>query len=204
MIDSSIPYFDVTMVRPKHAADIPVPTLPNGYTYAMYAPGNEQDWSRIETAVREFDATEQATAYFQKEFAPFAQELPRRMVFIENEAHIPVADATAWWKDDPALGRVALLHWVAVIPSEQGRGLGRAVTSMALSRFAQVGPHTDIWLSTQTWSHVAIGLYLSLGFQAHRSMMLDGHENRFDDAAAVLRSVMPKDAFDRFIQTAIS
>lgn len=204
MIDASIPYHDVIMVRPGSLPQVSAPALPEGYAYRMYAPGMEAGWSAIETAVKEFTSEAQASAHFAKAFLPQQAELPRRMAFVVKEATgRPVADATAWWMDNAALGRVALLHWVAVAPEAQGKGLGRAISMKALSRFPEVGPGGDIWLTTQTWSHVAIGLYLSLGFRAHRTYRLGGHENGFEQAVPVLERVMPAAAFARLVETAV-
>ena len=39
MIDKSIPYYDVIMVRPGFLPSVEAPALPDGYRYALYAPG---------------------------------------------------------------------------------------------------------------------------------------------------------------------
>lgn len=203
MIDKSVPYFDVVMVRPAGLVAAAVPELPAGYGYRLYAPGDEDAWSRIETSVDEFDAQEKALAYFQKEFLSEGDEAARRIVFITGPDGGAVANAAAWWKDDAELGRVALLHWVAVMPQAQGLGLGRAVCAKALERFVHTGPAGDVWLTTQTWSHVAISLYLSLGFCPHKTALVGGGKNGFDGAAQVLRGVMKPQAYEKFVQSAI-
>lgn len=203
MLDRTLPYFDVIMVRPGHFPQVQAPALPRGYRYRLYRRGDIHHWSAIQTAVAEFDQPEKAAVHFQKEFLSDEAELARRMVFIDDSSGRPVADAAAWWKDDEACGRVALLHWVAVHPDRQGLGLGRAVSSMALSLFASEGPTGDIWLTTQTWSHVAIGLYLSLGFCAHRSHRLGGHANGFAGAVNALQDVLPPAVFAQFVDTSI-
>lgn len=203
MIDKSIPYFDVVMVRPAAAGPVKVPLLPDGFAYRLYAPGDEAAWSDIEAAVDEFDTQAQAAAHFGKEFMPHQEALAKRMAFIMDANGNAVADATAWWMDDAQLGRVALLHWVAVKPKAQGLGLGRAVSAKALSLFETEGPQGDIWLTTQTWSHVAIRLYLSLGFVPHRSHWIGGHKNGFDGAARVLKDVLSPETYAQFMDSAM-
>lgn len=203
MIDSSIPYFDVVMVRPQEFGPIEVPQLPEGFAYKLYTPGDIAQWSRIEDSVNEFETQAQARSFFMRFFMSHEAELERRMVFVVDEMGKAVADATAWWAEDDALGRVAQLHWVAAMPGYQGKGLGRAVTCKALSLFETEGPQGDIWLTTQTWSHVAIGMYLSLGFCAHRTWEIAGHKNGFDGAVEVLRGVMKPEVIQRFVDTAI-
>lgn len=203
MIDKSIPYFDVVMVRPGHLPHVQAPDLPAGYSYHLYQPGDICRWTAVETAVDEFDEESQARAYFEKSFLPYEGELAQRMAFILDAEGQAVADATAWYAEDTALGRVALLHWVAADPRVQGKGLGRAVTCKALSLFAALGPQGDIWLTTQTWSHVAIGLYLSLGFCAHKTYEIAGHTNGYEGAAGVLQGIMPPAVYQQFVDTAI-
>ncbi len=203
MLDKSIPYFDVIMYLPFAAPLPPVPALPDGYAYTFYAPGDAKCWCEIETSVDEFDSVPQAGEYFRRVFASQPGELSRRMVFVQNPSGDLVANASAWWGDDPDAGRIAMLHWVAVRPGEQGRGLGRAVTAKALSLFPSLGPEGDIWLTTQTWSHAAIDLYLSLGFRAHRLATPMGHKNGFDGASRVLKDVMRPKSYALFMYTSL-
>lgn len=204
MIDKSVPYFDVVMVCDGALPVPPAPALPDGFRYHMYAPGDIAAWSAVEAAVDEFDDEVQARAHFQKEFMPHEAALRERMVFILGPDGQAVADAAAWWGEDAALGgRFAMLHWVAVRPDAQGKGLGRAVSARAMACFPRLGPSGDIWLTTQTWSHVAIGLYLSLGFCAHRTATPSGHRNGFEGALPVLEGVMPPDVYAALVNTAV-
>lgn len=203
MIDKSVPYFEMAMCRPGNLPLPKAPALPEGYAYHLYAPGDIAAWSRIETAVDEFDAEEKARAYFEKTFLPFEEELRRRGVFILDADGQAVADATAWWQEDPGLGRVAQLHWVATLPEVQGKGLGRAVVCKALSLYETEGPRGDIWLTTQTWSHVAIALYLSLGFRAHKHYRLGGRKNGYEQALPILERVMRPEMFAQLVDTAL-
>ena len=205
MLDKNVPYFDVIMCLPDGEALPPVPALPPGYAYKLFEPGDEEGWCGTETSVGEFDSDGQAMEYFRREFAPYPKELLRRMAFIADESGILIANAAAWWRVDAERGAVPLLHWVAVRPSHQGKGLGRAVTCKALSLFSgpSVKEKGDIWLMTQTPSHVAIDLYVSLGFRAHKTAVIAGHKNGFDGAAKVLRKVMRPKAYARMMLTAL-
>ena len=55
-----------------------------------------------------------------------------------------------------------MVHWVAVRPAYQGRGLGKAMLSFTLNQLAQW--HDRAFLGTQTKRLAAIWLYLSFGF----------------------------------------
>lgn len=189
MLDKSVPYHTVIMTRPEVLPLPPVPKLPENYAYAFYQPGDDIHWASLEASVDEFTSEESALQYFQDIFLPHPKMLAERMVFIKDPSGAPIATATAWFgaSGDESF---AQLHWVSVHPAFQRRGLGRAVVSRALSIFPALGPSGDIWLSTQTWSHPAIELYLSLGFHARKTVEMPRHKNDFEQAAKVLSHVL--------------
>jgi Ala-tRNA(Pro) deacylase len=46
----------------ERIAKLPAPQLPDGYTFAFYQDGNEQDWARLEASVNEFATEEKLLA----------------------------------------------------------------------------------------------------------------------------------------------
>ncbi|MBP2643505.1 MAG: N-acetyltransferase [Firmicutes bacterium] len=128
-----------------------------------------------------------------------------------NSQKLPVATANAWFANS-SLGYQATLQWVSVCPKYQGLGLGRAVVTKAMSLFPKLNPSQDVLLHTQTWSHKAIGLYHSIGFDMTKQetvaiMRNDGqgakiHKNDFSEAIQVLKSVMSTDLLNALLNTA--
>jgi ribosomal protein S18 acetylase RimI-like enzyme len=57
---------------------------------------------------------------------------------------------------------IGMIHWVAIEPAYQGRGLAKPLLATALQRLAQ--DHQRAFLGTQTTSYRAVGLYLKYGF----------------------------------------
>ena len=165
MLDKTVPFAKLKMLRKAGtpASDYP---LPEGFKFVFYEDGNETDWARIETSVAEFDSEFAALLTFKEEFNPDvnAEELRRRMFFIENEGGEKIATATAWWSyiEDE---RHAWLHWVSVDPKYQGLGLGKALTSHVTHLLLEIEGDVDFYLSTQTWSYKAINIYKQFGFQ---------------------------------------
>ena len=166
MLDKSLPYQGFIMkLRWEKLQKIVVPTLAQGYRFRLYESGDDLHWARLEHLVEEFSSYEKALEYFRHDYAlPFEAELQRRCAFVCTDDGMPVATATAWFMES-SLGHKAWLQWISTDPAHQGRGLGRAVIAKALSLYNDVGPATDIYLHTQTWSHKAIYLYHKFGFQ---------------------------------------
>ncbi len=175
MLDKTIPYAEIWMYRLK---DFPVTeqALPEGFHFEFYQEGDETEWAAIETAVSEFENEAQALDYFQKKFAPFSKELKRRMLFITDSEGRKIGTCSAWWKELPDGTRYPLVHWVAVRPGYQGKGIAKAMLSRTLKQLQKIEDTTPVYLHTQTWSHVAIRLYQKLGFEI-TDKNLDGSPN---------------------------
>jgi len=163
MLDKTIPFAKVFMRR-KSGAPIPVFPLPEGFSYTYFEDGDELDWARIETSAGEFDSEFAALLYFKKEYMPEAGELSRRCLFIRTADGEKVATATAWWS---FIGdqRRAWLHWVSVDKSFQGLGLGKAIISRVTELMKMLEGDVDFYLSTQTWSYIAINIYRKCGWE---------------------------------------
>lgn len=180
-LDKSVPYSGVLMEKPD-IADIPVYTLPAGYRFTRYRPGLERDWARIETAVEEFGSEEEATAYFAREFLPRASLLPDRMVFVCDAAEQPVGTASIW-PGGVLGGARQRVHWVAVAPEHQNRGLSKALLTQVLSIYRALGCGEPVYLASQTWSYKALHVYAAFGFQPYRGPRPDGWQPAGDETA---------------------
>jgi GNAT superfamily N-acetyltransferase len=143
---------------PLNAPDFP---LPCPWTLRAYAPGDEDAWVRIEQAADEHQPISRGT--FEQWFGMGRAELPRRMLFLCDNNGREVGTATAWHDDvghDPAKGRI---HWVAIAPEAQGRGLARPLIAATCRRLAELG-HTSAYLTTEDVRERATKLYLEFGF----------------------------------------
>lgn len=171
MLDKSVPFAKIKMKR-KAGTPIPEFPLPEGFKYVFYKEGDEKCWARIETSVGEFDSEFAGLIRFKEDFNQ-PDELPRRCLFIENKDGEKVATATAWWSIVEGERR-AWLHWVSVDPRYQGLGLGKAISSRVTELLREVEGDVDFFLSTQTWSHVAIDIYKKCGYEPTDEAILYG------------------------------
>jgi GNAT superfamily N-acetyltransferase len=153
------PIIKVCMNLPSLEA-APVHPLPPGFSFRMYRPGDETIWTDIWQRADLYGAV--AADAFAVEFGTDAQALAQRQFYL-LEGGSAVGTATAWYPDDahgPDAGRV---HWVALVPQCQGRGLSRPLLSAVLTRMKGLGCRSA-FLETQTVRVAAIRLYLEFGF----------------------------------------
>ena len=99
---------------------------------------------------------------FQQEFGANWRELSGRMIFLAHGKNL-IGTATAWLDDingEPGTGR---LHWVAIVPEYQGKGLAVPLVAKVMSMFPLLGC-SRAYLMTNAIRITAISLYLKLGF----------------------------------------
>lgn len=144
--------------------------LPAGYRLRLFMPGDEANWARIETEAGEFASVDDALRRFRDEFGASIDDMRERCIFIENGEGEPIGTATAWYKTiaGESFGR---LHWVGIVPREQGRKLAKPLVAAALRVLA--AKHRKAMLTSQTDSWRAIKMYLDFGFVP----LLDGTED---------------------------
>jgi GNAT superfamily N-acetyltransferase len=153
-------YVPVRMVRPD-MANLPQHPLPPGYTTRFYRPGDRDAWLRI------WRRAEKLTTITDDMFDSLAagdfDGMARRCHFLVSPEGQDVGTATAWY--EPAFqgkpwGRV---HWVAIVPAHQGKGLSRGLMTVTMNRLRGLG-HRRAMLMTQTPRIAAIRTYLHFGF----------------------------------------
>jgi len=162
--------------------NVPEFELPAGFTLRWYQPGDEAHWLRIHVAAdrysditpelfrKQFGVTQDrglqaASAGEGRSGMNFAlHDLGERQCYLLAPAGEVVGTGTAWFNDDFQGCRWGRIHWMAIIPEFQGRGLAKPLMTSICRRMRELG-HDRACLSTSTARHAAIGLYLKYGFE---------------------------------------
>lgn len=151
--------YEVTMIRP-HLCDIPQVPFPEGLGIRAMRLDEGGLWTDIERdAEPHFPVGE---ALFYSQFGQDMQALQWRSFIVTNEKGVGVGVISAWYHRTFKDQDYGMVHWVAVRPAYQGRGLGKAMLSFTLNQLSQW--HERAFLGTQTKRLSAIKLYLDFGF----------------------------------------
>ena len=152
-------------------SDLPPVCLPEGYSIRHYREGDGAHWDRIigESFLVPEDQRERR---FEQVMAADDAFRPDRVLFVLRGEE-PVGTASAWHVSD-CPEHIGYLHYVGVLPSETGRGLGLQVSLAALHKMVSEG-RTAAVLRTDDYRIPAIKTYLKLGF--HPVLV---HENQRD------------------------
>lgn len=160
---------DVHMICEPMGA-FPMRTLPPGYRFRAYQPGDEATWTEIQRAAEPFFAIKDTL--FRQEYGDDETALAERMIFVESADGSPAGTITAWrqhdWRGRGAWGQI---HWVAVHPHHQRRGISAAMMTEAMARLQRW--HGRAMLGTATGRIWAIKVYLDFGFRPDPSELAD-------------------------------
>lgn len=144
--------------------DIPNYPLPIDYSARWYRPGDERLWVDVWSRAEEY--LEITHELFVEQFGSHAQPLAERQCFLCDTRGEAIGTATAWFDDDYCGRPYGKLHWVAIVPEAQGRGLAKPLLSIVLNRMAELG-HARCYLGTSTARIPAVNLYCKFGFVPH-------------------------------------
>jgi len=152
--------FSIQMIRP-HLNNIPDYSLPSGYSIRWYKHGDEQPWYDIQKKADLYN--EITSELFGQQFGSDTHLISQRQFFILNENNTPVGTSSAWFSGrtrDDSWGRV---HWVAILPEYQGRGLAKPLMSITCRRLHELN-HSTAYLTTSPKRPAALHLYVKFGF----------------------------------------
>jgi mycothiol synthase len=151
------------------AADLPEPRFPDGVSVRTFVPGRDEDaWLAVNAA---------AFAHHPEQGSLTRRDLADRLA----EPWFDPAGFFLAFRDDDLVG----FHWtkvhpgglgevyvVGVLPSEQGSGLGRALTTLGLRHLATDRALPTALLYVDTDNPAALTLYTRLGFTTHESDLM--------------------------------
>lgn len=152
-------YLDVKMIR-ENLDGIPEYDLPAGYSIRWYQPGYEEPWQKVQSLADEY--TRVTPGLFREQFGAYIKLLPERQCFLCDGKDKIIGTATAWLDNlgEKSPGRI---HWLAIIPAEQGKGLAGPLLTIICKRLKELG-HSKTYLTTQSLRITAINLYAKFGF----------------------------------------
>ncbi|MBQ7058926.1 MAG: GNAT family N-acetyltransferase [Firmicutes bacterium] len=161
--DGNLCYFEILFEGSLD--NIPDYSLPEGYRFVLYQPGDKDAWIEIEKSAKEFSTEAQGEDAWKRYYENHEDILPERMFFVENASGEKVATATAFFdihgRDTSGDG---WLHWVAVRREEQGKGLSKPLITRVLKEMRKLG-YTRAKIPTQTTTWLACKVYYDLGFR---------------------------------------
>ena len=143
--------------------DCPTAGLPAGYTLRYFLPGDELHWQAIHDLADPYN--QDRPDLFRNQFGSNQHLLAWRQIYMLNAVEQPVATVTAWFDEQRIHGPYwGQLHWLAIVPGEQGQGLGDTMVTACLQTLRGLG-HREAFLNTDSRRLPAVNLYLKYGFR---------------------------------------
>lgn len=149
----------LTMIRP-HMNDVPQFAFPDGFSIRPMRAGESALWTDIERDAEPYHRI--SDELFAWTFGNDLAATAWRCFFIIDSRGVAAGTLSAWYDRNFKGGDWGRIHWVAVRPAYQRRGLARAAMTFAMKRLA--GWHARAMLTTESGRLGAIRLYLDFGF----------------------------------------
>ncbi|MBN1579421.1 MAG: GNAT family N-acetyltransferase [Anaerolineae bacterium] len=151
--------YGVWMIRPD-MSDIPQVPFPEGFGIRPMRLDDVGLWTDIERDAENYYTIGDDTFYHV--FGADLQAIQWRCFIVTNPKGAGVGTISAWYDRHFKNQEYGRIHWVAIRPAYQGKGLGKAALSFALNQLARW--HDRCYLDTQTRRLPAITMYLRFGF----------------------------------------
>ena len=215
---------EIHMLRP-HLNDLPAVAPPPGFSLRQGA-GHKEDWVDIQKAAEPFltiSADGPQEGSYAHEFEPGAGNLPEgvtlesalkhQFFLVEDASGTAVGTATAWRSkhhreysamlssrvdDSVELSSDGLVHWVAIRPEWQGKGLSKVLLAAVMRCFPGMGCSTCT-LGTSSGRAQAIPLYLRFGFQP--LVFTEGERRAWCGLCDASREALTHDLGDRAMRS---
>jgi len=156
----SVKNIEFCMVR-TDLQGIPQFRLPEGFRMRTYHPGDENTWVKIQQISDDYNDVD--LAEFYRTYGSNLNALEDLCFFVDTEEGETIGTSTAWFQKD-FLGRPwGRVHWVAIVPDYQGRGLSKPLLTQTMNRLADA--HNKCYLVTSCLRIPAIHVYLKFGFR---------------------------------------
>jgi len=151
----------INMVRPD-LDHLPKHATPGPYSIRPYRPGDEQAWRQIHLEADLYNTF--PDSMFLEQFGADEALIRENQFYLCDAAGCPVGTATAWHcRKDGRPRDDGLVHWVAILPAHQGKGLSKPLLSAVCHRLRERG-FERAYLETSSARLAALALYLSFGF----------------------------------------
>jgi GNAT superfamily N-acetyltransferase len=143
----------------EHLRDLPEAVFPAGYGMRPLAREEGALWTEVQRDTERVIPITDHT--FEEQFGADPEAIPQRCSLLVTAESRAVGAISAWYGRD-AQGDFGRIHWFAIRPAFQGRGLARPALSFALHQLARW--HTRAWHTTSSSRLPALKLYLDYGF----------------------------------------
>ena len=161
--------------------------LPDGYTIRPCHQLDYPAWKDLHV-----DLPEQAEeyhrvldSYFELVYAPFGDLFFKRCRLVCDSDGRLVASGFIW----KAYGSINTFHWLKVLRSEEGKGIGRGLLSALFRELAP--PDYPVYLHTHPSSYRAVKLYSDFGFQLLSDPLIGYRTNHLEASLPYLEKYMP-------------
>lgn len=183
MIDRSIPFYPIMMIKSDMDAYPDYPLHPD-YEFSFFSPETgREDWIHVQYLSNQLENVDEIGPMFDSEFMTDPELLPSQMLFVRDKKTGEAVASAALWYGNPFGYKQMRIHWVATHENHQGKGLCRAMLSRLMKRYHELNMTGDVFLFSQTFSYAAISIYQDFGFKRYLGQEpVNWHVDNFEES----------------------
>lgn len=145
--------------------NVPHLRLPRGYGIRKFHPHRRDDktWARIEVAAGGFPDMQSALERYQQWTSEIPGGMHTRCFFLVDTTTQEAIGTVTAWRGREEMEDLGRIHWVAIVPEHQGKGLAKPLVAHALRHLQREGV-PGVYLKTDSSKPRALSVYSQLGF----------------------------------------
>jgi GNAT superfamily N-acetyltransferase len=163
--------------------------LPDSYHFRTCRPSELDTWKYL--SIKDPQHFDYMTEYYNLVYATNADLFFEKCLFACDKDDIPIGTCFIW----KAYNQINTLHWFRVLPSHEGKGVGRALLTELMKNLTS--DDYPVYLHTHPTGYRAIRLYSDFGFQLLSDPMIGYRKNELDDSMPFLEEYMPRQFYDK-------
>ncbi len=185
MTEEEIPDLNLFMVCEKVNSNA-FAGLPEPYTVRNVTEADIDTWKKFPFDTPELAAQYEfiMVKYFQDVYVRDTEQFYRNTLFACDSSGKPVSTCASW----KAYDSFQAIHWFKTLKSYESLGLGRALLTLVMKRFAQ--KDYPIYLHTHPIGYRAIKLYSDFGFKLIAGTLPGPRTNDLDESLPYLEKFM--------------
>ena len=129
-------YVSISMIR-EELRNIPSYALLADFSFRWYQPSDERLWLEIRACATQYNAI--TPELFDRQFSGDNESLAQRQCYLVDAQGRAIGTATAWFDNNYSGQDYGRVHWVAIVPEMQGKGLAKPLMITVCNRLCELG-----------------------------------------------------------------
>lgn len=189
---NEIPHLNLFMMCEKPSISA-FRELHKDYHFRICKPSELDVWKYL--SIKDPKFFDYMTDYFNLVYAAKEDLFFQKCLFACDKDDTPVGTCFIW----KAYDQINTIQWFRVLPSHEGKGIGRAILTELMKDLKE--DDYPVYIHTHPTGNRAIRLYSDFGFNLLSDPVIGYRKNELEESLPFLEEIMPKEFFEKLSVT---